>query len=54
MAQSTSQIRIFAQPQASYRERYNSELDPKRNRPKRFIRADPNEDNYEHPTIEVK
>jgi hypothetical protein len=54
MAQATAQLRILAQPQVSHRERYTSELDPRRNRPQRFIRADPNERNFEHPTLEVK
>lgn len=54
MAQSTSPIKILAQPQTSYRERYYSELDPKRKRPNRFIRANRNDGNFDYPTIEVK
>jgi hypothetical protein len=49
MAQS---IHIKTQPQASYRERYHSELDPKRNRGQRFIRTD-RTDSPDYPTIEV-
>lgn len=53
MAEAPVNIQIKAQPQALYRERYISELDPKRNRAQRFIRADPNAENFEYPTIEV-
>jgi len=54
MAQSNSQLRFLAEPQLSYRERYNSELDPKRNRAQRFIRAETNSEQLDYPTIEVK
>ncbi len=54
MAQPILKPRIFAQPQSSYRERYLSELDPRRNRAQRFIRAERNPYNFDYPTIEVK
>jgi len=54
MAQSFQQLGFLAQPQSTYRERYFSELDPRRNRPQRFIRADKNPNNFDYPTIEVK
>jgi hypothetical protein len=54
MAQSFPQLCFLAQPQSTYRERYFSELDPRRNRPQRFIRADKNPNNFDYPTIEVK
>jgi hypothetical protein len=54
MAQSKLQLRFLAQPQSSYRERYISELDPRRNRAQRFVRAESNLDRFDYPTIEVK
>ena len=54
MADGNSTLRILAQPHPSHRERYSSELDPTRNRPQRFIRADKNDYNLDHPTLEVK
>ena len=53
MAQSTKKIRIIAQPQAIYRERYMSETDTGRCRYQRYIRAEKNSAQLQYPTIEV-
>ena len=46
-------LRIVAQPRASYRERYQSEMAPARNGAQRFIRAEEGS-TYEYPTISVR
>jgi hypothetical protein len=51
----TQQLRIIAEPKASYRERYGSEQDKAENRAQRYIRAESrNQFNLEYPTVEVK
>jgi hypothetical protein len=55
MALPTQQLRIIAEPKASYRERYESELGKAGNRGQRYIRAEStNRFNLEYPTVEVK
>jgi hypothetical protein len=54
MAHSSPPLRILAQPKASHRERYLSEVDPSRSRTQRFVRADPNPDKLDYPTVEVQ
>lgn len=54
MAKPSIQLSILVQPQLAYRERYISELDPRRNRAQRFIRTDQNPFKLDYPTIEVK
>ncbi len=46
-------LQILAQPKASYRARYASEIDKEKNLAKRFIRAENNAEAYEYPTIKV-
>ena len=46
-------ITIIAEPKASYRERYSSELDPMKNRAQRFIRTEEDNKKHEYPTIFV-
>ncbi|CAF2968867.1 unnamed protein product [Rotaria sp. Silwood2] len=53
MAQSILPIRIRVEPKASHRERYLCEIDCRRNRSLRFIRADTNSDHLDYPTIEI-
>ncbi len=51
----TQQLRIIAEPKASYRERYGSEQDKTGNLAQRYIRAEfRNQLNLEYPTVEVK
>ncbi len=55
MALPTQQLRIIAEPKASYRERYGSEQDKSENRAQRYIRAEcRNQFKLEYPTVEVK
>ncbi|UJR12315.1 hypothetical protein I4U23_016492 [Adineta vaga] len=54
MTLSTQQIRIIAEPKASYRERYGSEQDKTGNRTQRYIRAEcRNQFKLEYPTVEI-
>ncbi len=53
VTQPTEKLRILAQPRSLYRERYNSETDPNKNRAQRFIRADDDSSQHEYPTVQV-
>jgi hypothetical protein len=55
MALPTQQLRIIAEPKASYRERYESEQNKAENRVQRYIRAEcRNQFELEYPTVEVR
>jgi len=49
----TEKLQIIAQPKASYRGRYTTEIDEKKHRAKRFIRAENKRDKHGYPTIKV-
>lgn len=53
MDYSTKSIVIIAQPKASFRERYLSEITQKGPPIQRFIRADENSFGFDYPTINV-
>jgi len=46
-------LKIIAQPKAFYRERYCSEIDPKKNRAQRFIRCEDDQGKHEYPMIHI-
>lgn len=52
-ASQNERIQILAQPKALYRGRYPCEIDPKKKRAQRFIRAEKNDQNLIYPTIKV-
>ena len=47
-------LKMLAEPKAKYRERYESEIDPRKNRAHRFIRTEDDNQKYEYPTVGVK
>jgi len=46
-------LQIIAQPNSTYRPRYECEVDPDKGRANRFIRTSKDNQQYEYPTIRV-
>lgn len=46
-------LRILAEPRSSYRERYESEINPEKNHAQRYIPAELGTSLYDYPTVQV-